>query len=112
MAVNTLAGACIYVTGVLQIVFAVLPVDTVVDIQNGFHLSLSKQILLKDSSDEASVSVKGHLFAEVFISWGSALLDVTHLVFVILSKIASSLYTSQFLEDLIFISFVCIRYAF
>lgn len=65
----------------LQIVFDALPVDTVVDIQNGFHLSLSKQILLKDSSDEASVSVKGHLFAEVFISWGSVLLDVTHLVF-------------------------------
>lgn len=95
----------------LQIVFSALPVDTVVDIHNGFHLSLSKQILLKYSSDEASVSAKGHLFAEVFISWGSVLLHVTHLVFVILIKIASSLYTSQFLEDLIFISFVCIRCA-
>lgn len=64
-----------------------------VDIQNGFHLSLSKQMPLKDSSsDEASVSVKGRLFAKVVISWESVLLDVMHLVFlIVIIKIASSL---------------------
>lgn len=38
-----------------------------VDTQNGFYLSLSKQMPLKDSSShETSVSVKGHLFGKIF----------------------------------------------
>jgi len=49
----------------------------VVDTQNGFYLTLSKQMPLKDySSKEASISVKGHLFAKVVICWESVLLDV------------------------------------
>lgn len=44
-----------------------------VDTQNGFHLG---QAPFKDSSDEASLRVKGHLFAKLFISCESVLLDV------------------------------------
>lgn len=82
-----------------------------VDALNGSYLSLSKQTPLKDSAVEVSVSIKRQLFAVVFIFWGGILLDIKHLGFVIVtSKYNDVLYTPQFLEDLIFIPFVYVKY--